>query len=130
MVCFFQLSRIFGGENRIYEISSKDGSTKHFPYYTIEQYAKIVEAFKQKPEPEIEAPLINGYKAHYKKGNKTVNFGCAQISIVQLCHVSNSLNPTNGNRTIQSITLDSGVVITTKQIGDIFKYIDYIDAEK
>jgi hypothetical protein len=78
-------------------------------------------------EQKMQPPIVNGYKMKYTNGNKCIEFGCAKISIAMLAYISNSKPLHEGNRKIQSVTLDSGVKITVKQIEEIFNYMKHID---
>jgi len=73
-------------------------------------------------KPQYSLPIINGYKGKLIEPDRDlIEFGCAQISIQLLKRLTLSHN---GNRTIKSIKLDSGVEITMEQIKQIIKYIE------
>ncbi len=84
------------------------------------------------PKPLLIAPKVNGYEMTYVKGNEdvstTVKFGCAEISLSML-RFANTLMTTNrpGNRTVQSVTLSSGVTLDKGAIKTILHYVEAVN---
>ncbi len=73
-------------------------------------------------------PTVNGYTMdHHVKGNTTVTFGCARISLGLLREVVKSFNNSTygGNRTVTGVTLSSGVAL---RHGDIIATLAHVDA--
>lgn len=92
--------------------------------------------------PKNLLPEVNGYKASYTKGAETVTFGCAHISLERLHKIASCMNLTlacdgvddskpdlKDNRTVQSVTLSSGVTISCDQIKAILDYVEAVDKE-
>jgi hypothetical protein len=85
------------------------------------------------PEPTLPpAPMLDGndgraYKMVYTKGQNVVSFGCAQISVHILTLLTETLSPRTGNRTVKSITLDSGVSINHAEIREILDYVEVVN---
>lgn len=92
-----------------------------YHFDAIKDFAQIVELISK--INFIEVPTVNGYEAKYEKGSKTIDFGCAKISHAMLCYISNGAKPTDGNRSIKSITLDSGVTMTIEKIEKVLDYV-------
>lgn len=96
-----------------------------------DDFAKIAELLsKIEPEkPKVSPPVINGYIGEYKNnGSGIVKFGCAQISVALLASVRESMDDKfKGNRTVESIKLNSGIEIAKSDIENIFKYIDFVN---
>jgi hypothetical protein len=67
-------------------------------------------------------PEINGHKMEVEGPN--VKFGCAEFSAKSLRHLHSSVKYFGGNRSIKSVTLDSGVTITAEQINEIVEYLN------
>jgi hypothetical protein len=79
------------------------------------QWAEIIK------EPKV---VINGYEM--KQEGSRVKFGCAELDADRLKDIIHTINRFNeatacSNRNIKSITLDSGVEITVKQLQEIVK---------
>ena len=76
------------------------------------QWAEIIE------EPKV---IINGYEM--KQDGDIISFGCASLLNCQVEKILEQIGEFNSygqvNRTIKSITLDSGVEITVKQLKEI-----------
>jgi hypothetical protein len=91
------------------------------------QMGEIVALFEK---PLIKVPEIHGYRADYRKGDKHISFGCAQISIKMLLELNAILNiPLDaGNRTIQSVNLSSSKIINQQQINEILKYVEAVNS--
>jgi hypothetical protein len=76
-------------------------------------------------------PVINGKEGSYKKKDIVVVYGndCAKLSVPMLDLVHRSNSHDDGNRSIKSITLDSGVSITMGQIGEILDYVKFVNEQ-
>jgi hypothetical protein len=77
-------------------------------------------------------PVINGYQMEYKKDGSCVKFGCAFLDVTLMMNLRTVMNSKNykGNRHVKTICLDSDVVMSAEDIGNIVKYIENIQNEK
>ena len=88
--------------------------------------------FKPLYEPKYKLPTVNNYKGQpYPKsgwGYGIVKYGCAYIGVKMLTDVLTYNEAVSKdsvvNRSIKSITLDSGVVINLKQMKQIVEYFE------
>ena len=84
----------------------------------------LIDLLAKPPAPV--PPTINGYTAEYAKDGNAIKFGCANISLDLLNRAREVIERSYlGNRGVQSVTLDSGVVL---KIGDIKAALDYVKA--
>lgn len=71
----------------------------------------------------LSLPKINGYEGVLRANKTEVKYGCAYMSISKLRSIYNCETLSN-NRNVKSITLDSNVTITMKQIKEILDFVD------
>lgn len=78
-----------------------------------------------------DAPVINGHKMEVYSNRSRVKFGCAILDIDDFTCINNAVNTFNDhmsmsdlNRTITSITLDSGVTITVDELKQIVEHLN------
>jgi protein-arginine kinase activator protein McsA len=62
----------------------------------------------------------------YKKGDKVIKFGCAEIYYGMLVSLSRWGKEHRGNRMLKSITLNSGVTMTIDEINKVLEYRKYV----
>ena len=109
--------RIYQGKLR----ATTDGCTNWADVFKDGQWAEII---------EDKVPEINGYKMVV--GGKSGRFGCARIyrhdieRLLIACGFTKKCGILNEkyNRTIKSITLDSGVTITVEELKEIVKHLE------
>lgn len=92
---------------------SKNGG--HLTIFSNGKWAEIIQ------EPKV---VINGYEMKQEGG--MVKFGCAEFNEEFFIEIKKGIYDSNcnySNRKIKSITLDSGVEITVKQLEEIVKNI-------
>lgn len=93
------------------------------------------DAYPALPKPTLPpAPMLDGvgkvYKMTYTKGDNVVTFGCAKLSIKMLAKASELTKERgDGNRVIQSVTLDSGVPINASELNEILDYVRAVGNE-
>jgi hypothetical protein len=75
---------------------------------------------------KLSLPKINDYDGKMSESNSKVIYGCAEFDIYNLKCLFKYLNDISPSRNITSITLNSGVEITTEQISQILEYCDNI----
>lgn len=95
-------------------------------YDAVKDLPKIMELIET---PSMPLPVVNGYTMdEYKKDRLTVKFGCAEISVGFLRDVLRIMNSSyEGNRKLEKITLDSGVILSKTDVENIFKYIEFVN---
>lgn len=112
---------------------SMDDANPGLPHYDVgTQLGEIVRLLSTPPAPpKPVAPRVHDYTASYVKGSPCVVFGCVNLSIALLKRLSD-LSATGGtrwegNRTVASVTLDSGKTLTLKQIDETLAYVAAVD---
>lgn len=88
--------------------------------------------------PQPAPPTINGYAAEYIKDSPVIKFGCANLSVEMLDRVARAMGmkriqgeietlASGGNRTISSVTLDSGVKLSCADVRTALSYVDQVN---
>jgi len=72
---------------------------------------------------ELNLPVINGYKGELNKDTRIITYGCAEFRLEALIEIHKNLDIGN-NRSIQEITLDSGVALKASEICEIIEYCE------
>ena len=113
-----------------YNLCVKDNPNRRI--YAIFMEVDGVETLIAQSEIPNPAPKINGHEMKYDKNARWAKFGCAEISLdeLYLAFKAMSYGAMGVNRKIVSITLCSGVSITNIQLGEIFKYVEYVNGSK
>lgn len=99
-------------------------------YKASTQLGDIIRMLETPYVSEIKPPVIHGYDAEYTKNDSVIKFGCASIGIQLLRSAYKLLSPyveNGGNRTVSSITLNSGRTLTMEQIDQILKHVRKIN---
>jgi len=122
--------RTWWDKNRVYWYGLDPRDAKNYPEYDGKvDYDKIVAAFETelkaaKPKP----PTINGCEAKYAYGENHVQFGCASIDLNLLANVWAFMESSQkGNRTIQSVTLSSGVSLSKEEVKATLDYVAQVN---
>ena len=88
------------------------------------QYIGVEHCYNNAEEmPQYSLPTINGYEGEYSKPDDRVSYGCAVFYVEKLRKLRGAFGISN-KRTITSITLNSGVIITIGQIDQILGYVN------
>jgi hypothetical protein len=93
---------------------------------------KLIDLLQTKMPVVPVGPTVNGHVGQYTKGRECILFGCAVISVELIRALHETINPANhvkwgGNRTVDSITLSSGVKLTKVDTTAILAYVDAVN---
>lgn len=98
-------------------------------FYSLVMVKDGVETLIAQSEGPVKIPVVNGHEMKYKKGNQYVEFGCAKISLQMLWPIKDVMFDSFAgcNRSVKSITLCSGVLITKTEMKEIFDYVEKVN---
>lgn len=105
----------------------KDWIDKDFDYSLIPK--EIVETWEPYYEEVPTLPKINGYEGKYDKSNNKIIYGCAEFApnVFSFLKSANELCKNQCTRTIESITLSSGIKIS---ITDVYQINEFINGKE
>lgn len=92
-------------------------------YITLEDFYAYWTGEKQWKENKL--PKINGYEGQYLEDQGVIKYGCAEIdrALIETADELMHCGDARGNRTVISIVLSSGVILTAHDIEDIMKLL-------
>lgn len=90
---------------------------------------KLIDLLDEMKKPVAPTPpKVNGYDGAYVKGTDVIKFGCAEISRPMLSRTRELMDiQFDGNRTVASVKLSSGVILDREQVRQILDYVDAVN---